>query len=214
VTPLPLPPILRRLALLALLPALASCGAVTALGDAATPLDVFVLEAPTDVPVRQGRPLRRDVIIEEPTTGGALETDRILIQPSALQAQYLPGVRWSEPAPVLLQTLMLRTLDSAQAFEYVGRRPLGPGGDFAIVTELVDFQAELDAEGESALVVVRMIARIVRERGIDIVATRTFATTEQAASLDDDDLVAAFDAAAGRIVSEFAVWTLSSLGAL
>jgi cholesterol transport system auxiliary component len=206
--------ILRRLALAVALPLLASCGAVTALGDAATPLDVFVLNAPDDVPVRQARPLAQDVIIEEPTTGGALATDRILIQPGPLQAEYLPDVRWSEAAPVLMQTLMLRTLDSSQAFQYVGRRPLGPGGDFAIVTELVDFQAVLNPDGESARVEVRMISRIVREQGVRIIATRTFAATEQAPSLEDANLVAAFDAAAGRVVSEFAVWTLSTLGAI
>lgn len=204
----------RRLALAAFLPMLASCGAVTALGDATTPLDVFVLQPPEDVPVRQARPLGLDVIVEEPSTGGALATDRILIQPSPLQAEYLPGVRWSEPAPVLMQTLMLRTLDGAQAFSYVGRQPLGAGGDYAIVTELVDFQAELNPDGETARVIVRMISRIVRERGVSIVATRTFASSAEAPSLDDEALVEAFDAAAGRAASEFAVWTLSSLGAI
>jgi cholesterol transport system auxiliary component len=191
---------------------LASCGAVSALGDATTPLDVIVLQPPADLPVRQGRPQARDIIVEEPTAGGALATDRIMIQPGALQAQYLPDVRWSDPAPVMLQTLMLRALDDTQAFQYVGRRPLGPGGDFAILTEMVDFQAELAEDGEMAEVVVRIIVRIVRERGADVVATRTFAAREPAVSLDDLDLAEAFDAATGRVISEFTVWTL--LGAL
>jgi ABC-type uncharacterized transport system auxiliary subunit len=133
----------------ALLPALAACGAVSALSDATTPMEVIVLEAPSDLPLRQGRPLPRDIIVEEPTAGGALNTDRIMIQPGALQAQYLPDVRWSDPAPVMLQTLMLRSLDQTAAFQYVGRRPLGPGGDFAILTEIVDFQAELSPDGDS-----------------------------------------------------------------
>jgi cholesterol transport system auxiliary component len=207
-------PILRRLALATLLPWMASCGAIGALGDAATPLEVFVLTAPADLPQRQGAPLARDVIVEEPTTGGALATERIMIQPDPLQAQYLPGVRWSEPAPLVVQTLMVRALDATQAFQYVGRRPLGAGGDFAIVSELVDFQAVLGPEGETAEVRVRMIARIVRERGVQVVASRTFTASAVAASLDDADLVTAFDAAAGRVISDFTVWTLSSLGAI
>jgi cholesterol transport system auxiliary component len=114
----------------------------------------------------------------------------------------------------MVQTLMLRALDSTNAFQYVGRRPLGPGGDFAIVTELVDFQAELSPDGAGAVVEVRMISRIVREQGVQIVAARTFAARETAPSLEDADLAAAFDAATGRVISEFAVWTLTSLGAL
>ena len=202
---------LRMMALMAAIPALASCGAVSALSDAATPLDVIVLQAPADLPVQEGRPRPRDIIIEEPTAGGALATDRIMIQPGALQAQYLPDVRWSDPAPVMMQTLMLRALDETRAFQYVGRRPLGPGGDFAILTEMVDFQAELAPDGEAAEIVVRIIVRIVREQGASVVATRTFAAREPAASLDDLDLAAAFDAATGRVISEFAVWCLSTI---
>jgi cholesterol transport system auxiliary component len=205
---------MRAVLLAALVPVLASCSAVSALNSAATALDVLELQPPADLPVVQRRPLARDVIIEEPTTGGALATDRIMVRPAPLQASYLPGVRWSEAAPVMLQTLMLRTLDRTQAFQYVGRRPLGPGGDFAIVTELVDFQAELTSDGDSARVVVRMISRIVREQGLAIVATRTFTASETAASLGDADIAAAFDVATGRVMSEFAVWTLSSLGAI
>ncbi|MDG4648519.1 ABC-type transport auxiliary lipoprotein family protein [Roseibacterium sp. SDUM158017] len=204
----------RAATVAAVLPMLASCSAISALGDAATPLEVIVLETPGDLPVRPGRPLRRDIIVEEPSTGGALATDRILIQPGPFQAQYLPGVRWSAPAPQVVQTLMLRALDATEAFQYVGRQPLGPGGDFAIVTELVDFQAVLGPEGETARVEVRMVARIVRERGVEIVASRTFAANAVAASLSDLDLAAAFDDAAGRVISDFALWTLSSLGAL
>jgi cholesterol transport system auxiliary component len=202
---------LRLLAVLATIPALASCGAVSALGDAATPLDVIVLQPPADLPVREGRPQSRDIIVEEPTASGALATDRIMIQPGALQAQYLPDVRWSDPAPLMMQTLMLRALDETRAYQYVGRRPLGPSGDFAILTEMVDFQAELAPDGEAAEIVVRIIVRIVRERGADVVATRTFAAREPAASLDDLDLAEAFDAATGRVISEFAIWCLSTL---
>lgn len=216
-TPVTQPPRIRLHRLLAalLLPlCLGGCGAVSAIGSATEALEIYELTAPVDLPVRQGAPQRRDVIVEVPTTGGALDTDRIMVQPAPLQAQYLPGIRWSEEAPVMLQTLMLRTLDRTGAFQYVGRNPLGPSGDFAIVSELVDFQAELAPDGESAQVEVRMISRIVRERGVQIVATRSFAAQQTTLSLDDDEIAAAFDAATGRVLSEFGIWTLTTLGAL
>ena len=109
---------------------------------------------------------------------------------------------------------MVRALDATAAFEYVGRRPLGPGGDYAIVTELVDFQAALLPDGQSARIDVQMISRIVREEGVEIVATRTFTASATAASLSDADLVRAFNSAAGNVLSDFAGWTLSSLGAI
>jgi len=203
--------LLRAGVVAAAMSALAGCGALT---DATTPLDVFVLELPQDLPRRQGAPQARSVIIEVPTTGGALATDRILIQPTPLQAQYLPGVSWTDPAPVLVQTLMVRALDATGAFDYVGRTPLGPGGDYAIVTELVDFQAVLLPDGDSARIEVQMVSRIVREQGIEIVASRTFTASTLSPTLSDTDLVTAFNAATAEVISDFATWTLTRLGAI
>lgn len=201
----------RALLLAALMPVLAGCSALTGIGSA--PAAVYDLRPPAGIVGSAGRTRALDVIVEVPTTGGALDTDRIMIRPGPLEAQYLPDVRWAEPTPVLVQTLMLRTLDASGGFQYVGRQPLGPSGDFAIVTELVDFHAELDPDGRGAAVVVRMVSRIVREDGVRIVASRSFAATERAVSLSDADLVDAFDAAAQRMIADFAGWVLGNLGA-
>lgn len=205
---------IRTAVLAVVLSLVSACGAVTGLGGVTTPPDVYVLQQPSDLPRRQGAPQRRAVIVEEPTTDGALATERIMIQPDALRAEYLPGVRWTDPAPVLLQTLMVRALDATGAFEYVGRRPLGPGGDYAIVTELVDFQAVLLPEGQSARIDVQMTSRIVREEGVEIIAARTFTASAVSPSLSDADLVAAFNSAAGSVIADFTGWALSSLDAI
>lgn len=204
----------RVVALVALVPWLASCAALTGLEDAATPLDVFVLQPPDNLPLRQGAPLPRDIIIEEPTTGGDLATERVMIRPDALQAQYLPGIRWPDPAPIMIQTLMVRALDATGAFQYVGRRPLGPGGDYAIVTEIEDFQAERLPGSDSARIDVRLISRIVREEGVQIVATRRMSASAIAPDLSDAAIIAAFNEATGQVIGDFAEWTLSTLGAI
>ncbi len=204
---------LRAIVALVAVSALTGCAALSAIGDATTPLEVYELRAPTDIPTAQGRTLPRDVVVELPTTSGALETDRIMIRPNSMQAQYLPDVRWSEPAPVMVQTLMLRSIEATEGVRYVARQPLGANGDFAIVTELTDFQAELGADGNTAIVRVRLISRIVREDDARIVASRTFTSTAPSSSLDTQDLVAAFDTAAGSLLSEFATWVLTVLRA-
>jgi cholesterol transport system auxiliary component len=168
-----------RLPLLLILPMiLAACSAVTALNDASEPLEVYELRTPALQPAAARRGV--EIVVEEPSASGALSVERIMIRPSPLQAQYLPGVRWSDTAPVMLQTLMVRGLLESGGFGSVGRRPVGSLGDYAILTELTDFQAET-AEGQSgAQIRVRMILRIVRERDARVVATRTFSESEPA----------------------------------
>ena len=103
--------LLRAILLVAALTGLGGCSAISALSDASVPLDVYDLRAPDDIPATRGAPLPLTVTIETPTTGGALQTDRIMIRPDPFQAQYLPEVRWSEETPQLVQTLMVRSLE-------------------------------------------------------------------------------------------------------
>jgi len=138
---------------------------------------------------------------------------RIMIKPNALQAQYLPSARWSDAAPVMLQTLMLRSVQSTDAFSYVGRQPLGARGDYAVLTELVDFQTELDAAGQTATVRLGMTVRVLRETDNRIIASRNFSASAIAPSTETLALVAGFDAAAANLLPAFTSWTLSVIAA-
>jgi cholesterol transport system auxiliary component len=201
--------IARRLLLLAPLTLLPGCGAVSALGRAATPLDAFDLRAP-DMQ-QAGRMLNRGLSIEPPTTSGALDTDRILIRPNPVQAQYLPDGRWSDKVPALVQTLMLRSFEDTGALSYVGRRPLGGSGDLALVTEITDWQAEQSADG-GALVRLRLVARMVREMDASVLARRSFVQVAPAASTGTLDLVTAFNAASDALLTDLVRWGLGSVG--
>lgn len=196
------------------LPVLSGCSAISAITDATTPLAVYELRTPESIATVQGRPLARDVIIELPTTSGALATDRIMIRPDPLQAQYLPDVRWADPMPVMMQTLMLRAIEATQGVRYVGRQPLGSSGDFAIVTEIIDFQAELNADGETATVSLNMVLRIVREQDARIVASRRFDASAPSQSTDTQDLIKAFDTGVTLVLPLFAEWALSEMARL
>lgn len=190
---------------------LAGCSALSAIGDAATPLDAYELRAPASGPVAR-RALARDLVIEVPDTSGALATDRIMIRPHPLQAQYLPDARWTENAPLMLQTLMLRAFENTNALRYVGRRPLGSSGDYALTSELTDFQAELRADGQSVTTHVRLTARIVREADASVIASRTFQTSGEAASTDTLEIVESFNGATDALLLELTRWTLGRLG--
>ena len=189
---------------------LSGCGALSALGDAATPLDAYELRAPA-LP-QAGRMLSRALSIEAPTASGALQTDRILIKPNAVQSLYLPGARWSDEAPLMFQTVMLRAFEDTGALSYVGRRPLGGTGDFALISEITDFQAELSADGTSALARIRLTARMVREADASVLARRSFQALAPAASTETLDIVQGFNAASDEVLGELVRWGLEVIG--
>ena len=195
-----------------LLSVLSGCSALGALSDVTTPLDVYDLRAPEGAAVAQGGTLARDVVVELPNTSGVLNTDRIMIRPDALQAQYLPDVRWGDEVPVMLQTLMVRALENTNGLRYVGRRPLAGSADYAIVTELVDFQVEPGPDGIGSQVAISLTSRLVREDDAVVISTRTFNIIQPVPSTDTPTLISAFDLASDAFLTQFANWTITALG--
>ena len=201
----------RATVMTVLLLALSGCGGLLGLGEATRALDAYELRAPADMP-QAGRSLARSLIVEPPSSGGGLATDRIMIRPTPLQAFYLPRARWTEEAPVMLQTVMVRSFEDTNALRHVGRRAL-PGGfaDFTLVSDLTDFQAEILEDG-STQVRVRLTARLVRDDDGQVVGTRSFQAVVPVSSEEALPLVEGFNAATDTIMRELSAWALGRMG--
>lgn len=190
--------------------ALGGCGAVSALNKAATPLDAYELRAPTDMP-QAGRSLNRALSIETPTTSGALDTDRILVKPNPVQSLYLPDGRWASELPAMWQTMALRAFEDTGALSYVGRKPLGAMGDFALISEITDFQAEL-GDDDTATIRLRLTARLVRESDARVMARRVFDAAVSLKGTETLTLVNGFNAASDEVLAEMVAWGLQGMG--
>ncbi|TGD63671.1 hypothetical protein EYC08_13045 [Tabrizicola sp. WMC-M-20] len=199
------------LTLLAATAFLSGCAAISALSGAATPLESYDLQAPADGPVARSS-LARQLVVEVPSAPGGLMTERIMIRPRPLQAQYLTDGQWSAEAPLMIQTLMVRTLEDSNGFRYVGRRPLGSFGDYVLISELTDLQAEAAQEGDGATVRVRLTARLVRESDASVLSARTFNVSFPVASTETIDLVEGFNSATQIMLKDLSAWVLASLG--
>jgi cholesterol transport system auxiliary component len=191
--------------IIAILP-LSGCGALTSISKAGAELDAYTLSpAPGSGTPERGR---GHLIVELPSSAGALSTDRILIKPVPYQAQYLPKGRWIEPAPALVQTLLVASFQNFGGFALVGRTANGLNPDFTLMTELVDFQVEPSVTGtEQFIVRITLMMTLVRESDRRIVASRRFSTSETAASDDTQVVVSTFDRALRKLLQDIVVWT-------
>jgi cholesterol transport system auxiliary component len=201
---------LRLLNLCLLLPLILSgCTAISALEDASKPLEIYELRTPQLPRSASRRDL--EIVVQEPSASGALATERIMIRPAPLQAQYLPGVRWSDTAPVMLQTLIVRSLTETAAFGSVGRSPVGTIADFTVLSELTDFQAETLDDGRRAVIRTRLVVRLIRESDRKTVGTQAFSIVVNAGGTDPNTIAAAFDQATSRLLTEAVSWIIASM---
>lgn len=192
--------------------ALAGCATIGALDEVSEPLDAYQLRASLDGPSARGRAQETDVIIEVPTASAAIDTEGILIRPQSTQVQYLPGARWIESAPLMIQSALVDGLERTGAFRFVGRRPLGPSGDYALITSIGAFEAVLLPDRDGATVHVRITARLLREDDARIVATKTVSTSTVAVDTETASIVRAYDTAATKAIDEIIAWVLTSRG--
>ncbi len=197
----------HRFALCALvLTLLSGCSALNALSSAGAPMDAYTLSpvAVPDAPLGGGRHL----VVELPTSGGAVASDRILIKPLPFQAEYLPDGRWSEPAPALVQTLLVASLQNTGGFRLVGRTGAGLMPDYTLMNEVQEFHAEPQGTEPAPLTVrVSLMATLIRESDRSIVAARRFSANATAPANDTATLVRAFDAAMRPVLEGVVAWT-------
>lgn len=190
--------------------ALSGCSALSVLSGGPR-LDVFELLPHDDAPRSCGRGRGGELVVEQPKARSTLDTDRIMVRPSALQTQYLPDAKWGDTVPVTLQTLLVRGFGRYDTFRHVGRAPLGTSGDFALISEVNEFNAEVTADGAT---VVRMSvdAQLIRESDARVMSRGRFQVVQPSASTSTDDLVVAFDAAGQSLVSQMTNWGLQGVG--
>lgn len=185
---------------------MSGCGALNAISDASTPMDAYTLS-----PVGAGtaaEPGSRHLVVELPSSAGALASDRILIKPVPFQAQYLPDGNWSEPAPALVQSLLVTSFQNTGGFRLVGRTGAGLMPDYTLMTELQEFHAEPTGTSPAQLTIrISAMMTLIRESDRHIAASRRFTATAVAPSDDTNTLVRGFDSAMQTILHEAVTWT-------
>lgn len=179
--------------------ALTGCSAFS---QASAPLDAFTLQP---LAVTAGTGTARHLVVELPTASGALGTDRILIKPNALQAQYLPGGRWVDPVPDLVQTLLVASLQNTGRYRLVGRDGAGMTPDFVALVEVNEFGADAPPD-VAPMVQVALTVSLLDVADRRLLATRRFAAAAPAADTDPFTLVTAFDAASQQVLADAVAW--------
>lgn len=206
------------LGLLAFLP-LAGCADLGFLGAATTAPDVYALSPKSTFAADLPR-VESQIVVEEPTADASVNTDRVAIKPNPLQVQYFSGARWVDRAPLVVQRLMVESFENTGKVGAVSQSSVGLRADYTLVTDLREFQAELQAgapaQGPNARPIVarvRLNVKVIREPQGLIVGSRAFYASQESAAPDMLSVAGAFDDALGRAMREAVEWTVRGIDA-
>ena len=197
---------LRRTLALAGCMLLGACAAALQLATAdpprlydLTPKSTFVDGLPT---------VRSRLSVEVPTATAGLNSARIALRPTPTTLEYYAGARWVDVVPVMVQNLLLESLDNTGKVDVLGREVVGVRADLALLTHVREFQAEYDATG-APLVRVRLQARLVRLPRRTSVAATSEEFVVRAGNTSLPAIVTAFDEAFGKALKRIVEWAVT-----
>ena len=199
----------RALGLLACL-ALGGCAAALGLARAEpprlyelTPTSTFAADLPH---------LDARLSVEVPTATAGLNVARIALRPTPSTLEYYARASWIDVVPVMVQHLLLESLENAGRLDVVGRGLVGVRADYALLTEVREFQAEYQGSGPPQ-VRVRIHARLVRLPRRTSLAATAEEVVVRAADTSMPAIVQAFDEAFGRIAVQLIDWSIREAAA-
>ncbi len=150
------------------------------------------------------------LVVEPPLASQGLDTSRIALQRSPLRIDYYARVTWTNPAPQMIQTLLIETLDNTGRIVGVARESTQLRADYLLQADLREFQAEYDTQNGPPIARVRLAAKLVRLSDRTIIGNASFEDLERAQKGEIESVIAAFDAALGRVLIQVAEWTLTT----
>ena len=199
-----------RLLAAALLAALTGCGSL--LPPRGTPPELYTLTAATGLTPGQPR-VSRQILVETPVAPAALDTARIELSPTPTTVDYFADAAWIDRAPLMVQSLLVESLENSGRITAVGRESLGLRADYIMMPELRHFEADYGGSREGPPVVrVQINVKLVKLPERAIIAQRTLEATAVAARNDVPAVVDAFNVASHDAMSQIVLWTLDSAG--
>lgn len=188
-----LPALRLPLVALALSLALAGCGG----GAAPTTFD---LSAPSDFGRVGGS--RATLIVAEPTTVQALDSDRMIVRDGSGSLSFLGGAQWADRVPRLVQTRLIQTFENGSRIGSVSRPGERIVPDLQLNTDIRSFN--IDAPSGQA--VVEITAKLVGDRNGKIQRAKLFTARVPSVAGDGGAAAQALDRALSQVMIEIVRW--------
>ena len=158
-----------------------------------------------------GAALPEALAVGRPRAPVSLDTERIAVAGPDTRFDYYSGIRWAEPAPLMIQHLLVEALAADGRFATVVAVPSRVPSKYQLEIELRRFEAETDGHGPP-VVKVEMQVMLLDRRGGTLVAS--FPATASVVAEGDRRaaVLSAFNAATRQAIGSIVAATRSAAG--
>lgn len=178
-------------------------GCVSLLPESSPPKPRYQIVAAT-TPDQGATALSWSLIIADPRTTRVYDSVRVAVKTAPGKIEYYAGAEWADRAPRLFQIALVETFQDSERILSVGDPSGVPIGDLTLQTEIRD--ASLNVQDGNSNVDVSIYARLTNGKGT-VHAVRKFESKKTATTKQADDVMAAYNAAFGEVITAITAWT-------
>ncbi|HEV7339581.1 MAG TPA: ABC-type transport auxiliary lipoprotein family protein [Bosea sp. (in: a-proteobacteria)] len=160
----------------------------------------FDLSAPRDFGRVGGS--QAALVVAEPTTVQALDSDRLIVKDSAGALSFLGSAQWADRVPRLVQTRLIQTFENGSRIAAVSRPGERMVPDVQLNTDIRSFN--IDAASGQA--VVEITAKLVGDRTGKIQRAKLFSARVPAGAVDGAAAAHALDKALSQVLIDIVRW--------
>jgi len=168
---------------------------------------LYSLKPASDLPPPPETKPEWELIIPEPTTLLAFNTDKILTQPAPDETLPIDGPRWSDSLPILTQAKLLETFENAGYAQSVSRTIGDFASNYQLSLDIRQFAVSTEGDPVARLV---FLAKLAGPGG-ELIGSKKFETSEPAKGNEPRDYVDALSAAYVKMERELLDWTTAAL---
>lgn len=200
-TRLPLP---RAVAALAIAAALAACSPLPA---KRTSTQIYTAEPRIALDEAWPR-VTWQLVVVRPVASQLLDSNRIAVRPRPGELQVYKDAVWTESAPSLVQSAILRGFEDSGRITAVGRPGTGLRADYSLSLDLRRFETVYPAGGGLPEAQVEIRARLIDAASNRVLSSRGFAAATPLSGTSTQEAVEAFEPSLSRVVHDIVGWTL------
>ena len=173
-------------------------------GDAS--MQTFELVPPQDF--GGARQARGTLSVALPTTIRVIDSERVVVQPTPGEINYLSGARWSDRVPRLAQSRMIQAFENSNRIRAVVREGDSLRTDYKLDAEIREFGVLVSPQKQA---LVELSVKLVNARTGRVIAAEVFSARTDTASLDGPAATAAINSAFGTVLIDLVRWTTSRI---
>jgi cholesterol transport system auxiliary component len=144
--------------------------------------------------------------VGRPRAPVSLDTERIAVAGPQTRFDYYAGVRWAEPAPLMLQSLLVQALAADGRFTTVVAVPSRVPSEYVLEVELRRFEAANEGSGAPVVHVGMQVTLLDGRKGGRLASFPAEANVPAAAD-SREAVMAAFDEATRQVIGRIVAAT-------